>query len=218
MTFVPGAIIGLGAAGLLLWADVLGGLWLMLIGWFLIGAAGAERRLSAASSALDGVRVADVMMPDPQVAPGWMTVQDFVGHMPLWSWQDAFPVADVNGTLAGVVIAGRLAGIPARDRARLRLDRVALAVPGSYLAAPEDPAGPLPARPPLGGEVLAVVLAGGRVVGIVTVTDIRQATRWRNLTTAHPVPAARPGPPGPLVRYGGQSSPDHGRSDPGMEP
>ncbi|HEY1324093.1 MAG TPA: hypothetical protein VGF32_27795 [Streptosporangiaceae bacterium] len=39
------------------------------------------------------------------------------------------------------------------------------------------------ARRPLGGMVLAVVLADGRIVGTVTVTDLRQATRWRSLTT-----------------------------------
>jgi len=37
-------------------------------------------------------------------------------------------------------------------------------------------------RRPLGGVVLAVVLADGRIVGMVTVTDLRQATRWRSLT------------------------------------
>jgi Zn-dependent protease len=182
--FVGAAVIGLGLAYLLLWGDFVGGLWLMLIGWFLVSAAGGERRFSTASSALDGVRVADVMTRDPQVAQGWMTVQDFIGHMAAWSRQDSFPVVDVNGSLTGVVVTDLLARIPPRDRMELRLDRVALTVPGSYLAAPEDPAGPLLTRPPLGGEVLAVVLAGGRIVGIVTITDIRQATRWRNLTAA----------------------------------
>ena len=39
--FLGAGIIGLGVAGLLLWA-AWGGLWLMLIGWFLISAAGAD--------------------------------------------------------------------------------------------------------------------------------------------------------------------------------
>ncbi|HEY1324094.1 MAG TPA: hypothetical protein VGF32_27800 [Streptosporangiaceae bacterium] len=64
--FVGPGIIGLGAAERLLWR-FLGGLWLILIGWFLISAAGAERRFTTASSAPDGVRVADVMTADPLV-------------------------------------------------------------------------------------------------------------------------------------------------------
>ena len=66
----------------------------MLIGWFLIGAADAEKRAAMARSALAGVRVADVMTADPQVAQGWTTVQDFVGRIAAWSRQDAFPVVD----------------------------------------------------------------------------------------------------------------------------
>jgi len=181
--FLGAGIIGIGAAELLLW-DVFGGLWLMLIGWFLISAADAERRAATATSALAGVRVADVMTADPQVAQGWITVQDFVGRIAAWSRQDAFPVVDWGGNLVGVVVTELLARIPPGDRAGLRLDRVALAVPPPYLAAPEDPAGPLLTHRPLGGEVMAVVLAGGQVAGIVTVGDLRQAVRRHRLATA----------------------------------
>lgn len=178
--FLGAGIIGLGLAELLLWA-AFGGLWLMLIGWFLVSAADAERRAAAAAAALDGVRVADVMTPDPQVAQGWFTVQDFIERVAERSRQDAFPVVGWGGTLVGVVVTGLLARIPSAQRAELRLDRVALAVPESYLAAPADPAAALLARRPLGGEVLAVVLADGRIVGMVTIGDLRQAVRWRSL-------------------------------------
>ena len=181
--FLGAGIIGLGVAEVVLWA-AWGGLWLMLIGWFLISAADAERRAATATSALAGVRVADVMTADPQVAQGWITVQDFVGRIAAWSRQDAFPVVDWGGNLVGVVVTELLARIPPGDRAGLRLDRVALAVPPPYLAAPEDPAGPLLTHRPLGGEVMAVVLAGGQVAGIVTVGDLRQAVRRHRLATA----------------------------------
>lgn len=179
--FVGAAIIGIGAA-VLLW-DIFDGLWLMLIGWFIISAAEAEVRAATATSALAGVRVADVMTADPQVAQGWITVQDFADRIAAWSRQDAFPVVDWGGSLAGVVVTEMLARIPPGERAGLRLDQAALAVPPTYLAAPEDPAGPLLTRRPLGGEVMAIVLAGGQVAGIVTVSDLRQAVRRRRLAT-----------------------------------
>ena len=87
--FLGAGIIGLSVAELL-W-DAWGGLWLMLIGWFLVSAADAERRAAMAASALDGVRVADVMTPDPQLAQGWFTVQDFIERVAARSRQDAFP-------------------------------------------------------------------------------------------------------------------------------
>jgi Zn-dependent protease len=181
--FLGAGIISVGVVELLLW-DPLGGLWLMLIGWFLIGAADAERRAATAMSALAGVRVADVMTADPQVAQGWITVQDFAGRIAAWPRQDAFPVVDWSGRLAGVAVTELLARIPPGDRAELRLDRVALAVPPPYLAAPGDPAGPLLTHRPLGGEVMAVVLAEGQVVGIVSAGDLRRAVRWHRLATA----------------------------------
>ena len=131
----------------------------MLIGWFLISAADAERRSATAASALGGVRVADVMTADPQVAQGWITSRTSSTVSPHGPGRTPSPSWTVDGGLAGVVVTDLLARIPPGDTGGVRLDRVALAVPRSYLAAPEDPAGPLLARRPLGGEVLAVVLA-----------------------------------------------------------
>jgi Zn-dependent protease len=181
--FLGSGIIVIGAAALLFW-NVLDGIWLMLLGWFVSSAAGAEERAAEVASTLDGVCVADVMTADPTVAPGWITVQDFIDRVAARSRQDAFPVVGFDGTLTGLVVTDLLARIPPDDRTGLRLDRAALAVPPLYRAAPQDPVVPLFARRPLGGEVLAVVLADRRVVGMVTVSDLRRAALRRRLTAA----------------------------------
>ena len=179
------ALIGLGIGELLAFRSF-SGLWLMLMGWFLITIAAAEEKAAAAKAALAGVRVADVMIADPELAGGWESVSEFAGRAAARSRQDAFPVVGPGGDLAGVVLASQLARIPAGGRARLRLDQVALAVPPGYRAAPDDPAGPLLTRRPLGGEVAAVVLGGGRVMGLVMVSDLQRALRWRTLAGARP--------------------------------
>jgi Zn-dependent protease len=181
--FLGAVLIGLGLSEAVFLRS-LSGLWLMLIGWFLISAATGEEQAAKARTALAGVRVADVMTPDPELAPGWVTVEDFIHRAAAGSRPEAYPVVGLDGGLAGVLLASQLARIPARDRARLRLDQVAMAVPASYQAAPEDPAGPLLTRRPLGDEVAAVVLADGRVTGLVTVSDLRRALRWRALAGA----------------------------------
>jgi Zn-dependent protease len=183
---VLGAVmVGVGI-GELLALRSLGGLWLMLIGWFLITAAAAEENTAAAKTTLAGVRVADVMTADPELAGGWESVSEFAGRAAVRSRQDVFPVVGAGGDLAGVVLASQLARIPAGDRNRLRLDQVALAVPPSYRAAPDDQAGPLLTRRPLGGQVAAVVLDGGHVMGLVTIGDLRRALQWRTLAGARP--------------------------------
>jgi Zn-dependent protease len=183
--FLGAAIIGLGVAELLALRSY-DGLWLMLIGWFLVTAAAAEETAATAAAALAGVRVADVMTPHPDLAPGWSTVADFITQVAAHSRQEAFPVVDTDGQLRGLVLAGKLAQTSAAARRELRIDQVALAVPPEYLATPDDPAAPLLTRRPLGGEVTAVVLAEGRVAGLVTVAGLRQALRWRGLARTAP--------------------------------
>jgi len=180
-------LAALGLVELLLTGNFLGGLWLMLIGWFLTSAAAAEGAAVKASAALRGLRVADVMTPDPEIAPGWMTLAEFAGRIAAArSVQRAFPVLSSDARLAGVVVTAWLARLSREQRATRRVEQAALPVPEEYLAAPGDPAGPLATRRPLGGEVVAMVLDHGRVIGMVTTADIHQAE------LRHGVPAGTP--------------------------
>jgi CBS-domain-containing membrane protein len=104
-------------------------------------------------------------------------VQDFLDKDAMRSRQSAFPVLNSDGELAGVVITRRLAHLRPADRAVLRLDEVALKVPPRYLATPGGPAEPLLIRPPLDGEVAAIVLDHGRVTGLVIAGDLGRAVR-----------------------------------------
>ncbi|MEU7526961.1 site-2 protease family protein [Saccharothrix sp. NPDC042600] len=54
------------------------GVWWLLMGAFVVAAAGAERRHAVVREALGGLPVRDAMRPDPAVAPGWWTVQGFL--------------------------------------------------------------------------------------------------------------------------------------------
>ncbi len=172
--------IGLMVLGLteaLLTGDLVSGLWLVLVGWFLENAARAEAGATVASSALRGLRVEEVMTADPDVAPAWNTVLDFAERVLAYSRQSAFPVIDVGGRLTGVVTTDMLARVRPADRAALRVGQIAREVPPDYLAAPADPVAPLLTRPPVAGEVAAVVMDGGRIVGLVTTENLRWVIR-----------------------------------------
>lgn len=80
----------------------LGSLWLAIIGWFLIQAAGNSLALKRSESALAGMTVADAMSRDCGTVPGDMSLQEFVDSYLLRTGQRCFVVED-NGYLAGLI-------------------------------------------------------------------------------------------------------------------
>ncbi len=177
------AIAAAGVAEFVVWRNF-GGLWLVLIAWFLVSAAGAEEGAARASDVMAGVRVSDIMTPGPDIAPAWSTAEDFIERVARHSHQSVFPVVDFDGALVGAVSLDHLARLHPIQRSELRLDRVATAVPPPYRVAPDESAASLFARPPLLGELAAVVLSGGRVIGTVTTDDLRRALRLTPLRGA----------------------------------
>ena len=56
----------------------LGGVWLALIGWFVVSAATAEEQQARLGGRLAGVKVGEVMAARPTVLDGNLTVADFI--------------------------------------------------------------------------------------------------------------------------------------------
>ena len=57
-----------------------GGLWLALIGWFVVSAAAAEEQHARISGRLSGLTVGHVMTPQPLALDGNLTVDEFVAR------------------------------------------------------------------------------------------------------------------------------------------
>ena len=174
-----GQVVGAGLAGAgvaqLIILGQTGGLWLMIIGWFLIWAAGAEARSRVVRDA-SGVRVRDVMTAAPECAPAWHPVGEFITGVAVRSRQTVFPVTGFDGEPTGVVTLDRLSRVPAAH-AGDRVGSVALPLPPEYALSPDAPASSLLNRPPIAGALVAVVVADGRVEGMVTVEDLTRLVR-----------------------------------------
>lgn len=163
-----------------------GGLWLALIGWFLIGAARSEATSRAARDRLTGLRVGDVMTPHPDSAPGWLSVDWFISTIALQSRQTAFPVVDPSGAPVGFVEVENLAAVSPVERATTRVDKIAVRVPVDHVFGPDDPATALLERPALGREVVGLVVDAGRVVGMLTTMDVARLVRQAGLGLGQP--------------------------------
>ncbi|MFC7328697.1 site-2 protease family protein [Marinactinospora rubrisoli] len=188
--------LGLVFAGLamtLVWARV-EGLWLVLVGWFLSTAARGEAAAGDLRDGLGGLRLREVMTPDPAVAAEWLTVEECVRHLVLESRQTVFPTVDFDGRPSGYVTLETLRDVPAERRPEVRLREVARRLPEQGVQeAGADATGLLEAGTP-GRELVRVVVEGGRVVGMVTSADLSRVIRQAPLRRAARPPSF-PGPP-----------------------
>ena len=83
--------------------DILGGIWMAFIGWFLNSAADSAKREQETERVLSGTTVRDIMQPDPVIVRPDMPVEELVRDCFIRRGCRAVPVVDAAGRLAGIV-------------------------------------------------------------------------------------------------------------------
>ncbi|SOX54391.1 CBS domain-containing protein, partial [Mycobacterium ahvazicum] len=152
---------------------MIGGVWLAFIGWFIFVAAREEEAQATSQQIFAGVRVAEVMTPQPHTAPGWITVEDFIQRYVLGDRHSAYPVADPNGSITGLVTLRQLRELAPQQRTTTSVGAIALPLQSVPTATPQEPLQDLLRRmAPAGPRSRALVVDAGTVVGIVTPSDV----------------------------------------------
>ena len=119
-------LIALGIA-MFVFESSFSGAWLAFLGWFLLNAATAEARYLLTEQALSGLRVRDVMTPNPVVVSPDTTLGDFMDNVVLSRRHTTYPVVD-EGKPVGLLPFRCVSNVPA-----IRVGRAARARL-SYLA------------------------------------------------------------------------------------
>ncbi len=183
-------LITLGLAEFLA-GGLIGGVWLAFIGWFIFTAAREEEMQITTRQALAGLRVADAMTANPHAAPGSLTVEDFIQSYVLGDRHSAYPVADRDGSTIGLVTLRQLRELAPNRRATTSVREIAVPLQSVPTAAPLEPLSALIDRLAAAGHgSRALVIDGGRVVGIVTPSDLARLIDVYRL--AHPGPGPTP--------------------------
>ena len=191
---VGAGLVALGVAAALA-GDAVGGLWLALIGWFLAAAAAQERRDTLLRSALAGVTVGEVMTPDPDCAPSWLTVDAFAAGLTPVGQHRSYPLLDIDGRVMALVTLRQLSRVPSEDRATIRLIDVATPLTRVPTAQPREPLVEVLARRAITDPELPIlVLDGARLVGILTHTDVTRARLQATPQTRAPREASNRSP------------------------
>ena len=155
-----------------------GGLWLALIGWFLVGAASVELQQATVRSQLAQLTVRDLMTPNPVTAPASMTVDELLRSDAIRHRHSTFPLTDDGGSPVGLVTFTQIRQVPPEARPTTRLGDIACSMPQVAQLRPEEPAADLLPRLSECAEGRALVLADGKLVGIVSPSDVNRALRW----------------------------------------
>jgi len=172
----------LGFVGLLeVFAGDATGLWLILLGYFLVMAATAEGMAASTRSVLAGETVEAAMQPDPVVGYDWMTIDQFVAQVAGHSRQLVFPVVDADRRPTGAVTLRSLSEIQQHLRASTRLAAVQEPVATLSVVGPQEPLADLVARLPTERDAVALVVDAERLVGVVTAADATRALHLASL-------------------------------------
>ncbi|HSI81298.1 MAG TPA: site-2 protease family protein [Solirubrobacterales bacterium] len=171
------------AAGIF-WAlgvgNVIGGIWLALIGFILVQSARGHVIQAQLGRRIEGISVADVMDPDPVAIPDSASVERALDEYFLryrWPW---FPVVDAGQRFLGLIVRDAADSVPEPVRASQRVaDLIERDNEQGNLRVLAD----APLETLLGNDVLrrfgalAAVDPDGRLRGMITADEVGRALR-----------------------------------------
>jgi Zn-dependent protease len=167
--------------------NLIGGIWLALIGALINGSARAATVQTAISSRIEGLRVADVMDPEPVAIPEELTVEEALDEYFLryrWPW---FPVVDAAQRFRGLLERTKADEVPEVSRRAATVGELVETDQGSLHVSEDAPLDTL-----LGNEALRrlgalmAVDAQGRLRGVITAEQVGRALRDAASNPARP--------------------------------
>lgn len=154
-----------------------GGVWYVMIGWFLSRAAGGAFRAAQLDAALSGLRVQDAMTSEVDAIPADISLQEALSDYFERSGFTSYPVRR-GERLVGVVALRDLLREPQDDRDGTSVQAVMQPLDERMVVGPDTPLAEAMARlAEAGGRLL--VMAEGRLVGLLTARGISRRARLR---------------------------------------
>jgi Zn-dependent protease/CBS domain-containing protein len=165
---------------------VLGGIWLLFIGWFLRNAAVASYSQLLVRDALQSVAAADLMTPWPDTVPPELSLQEMVDNFFMHYRHQAYPV--VRGAEpVGLVTLEQVRRVPRDDWATRTVADVMTPAAG-IVVAPDTPINLMLEQMHAAGAYRVLVVGGGALLGIISSSDIASWIRpTRELDLPAPV-------------------------------
>jgi CBS domain-containing protein len=155
----------------LLFGDLLGGVWSLLIGLFLRRAADTAYQQVLVRRALEGEPVRRFMTVGPVTVPPDLTIAQFVDDYVFRYHHKLYPVQD-NGRLVGAIATEQLNLLPRVDWPHRRIGDVAVPLTPELTVTPDTGALQALTRMRQSGRSRMLVVQDGRLAGVLTVRDL----------------------------------------------
>jgi CBS-domain-containing membrane protein len=165
-------LIAYGLATFVVAGGLIGGVWSVFLGWFLLGAARSEETGGLIREALSGISAREVMTPNPAQAPDNISVEDALHGYILTSRHSTFPTHDESGRLSGLLTLATLKNVAPEARATTLIKDVACPLDSVSTVSPADPVTNLLDVSQGCSEGRTLVVDSGRLVGIISPSDI----------------------------------------------
>ena len=171
-----------GGVALLFFGQVVNGLWLAFIGWFLLSAGTQEEAGSTVRTLLRSIPVSAAMSSPVVTLPDWVTVEQFLESVAPNHAFTTYPVHEPSGQLTGVVQLRDLVRVPTGDRGKRHLIDVALPIASVPTTNPREELLPLMQRLGRGLDQRVLVFDNGQLVGILSPADVARLLARRQAT------------------------------------
>ena len=177
----------------LLTGEVINGVWVAFIGWFLLSAGTSEETGSAMRALLRNVPVSAAMSSPVVTVPDWLSIDQFLESVAPQHRFTTYPVHDPAGKLTGMVRLSDLVSMSTAHRSEQRLKDRARPIESIPTTRPDEELAALIERIGTGLEqrVLVFDQAGG-LVGILSPADIARILTVRQSLGQTPAAPTRP--------------------------
>lgn len=169
-TFFAYGLMGLGALSLFQ-GGLIGGLWQIMIGLFILAAARGTVETQRTTHLLGNKTVADLMTPSPVVTTPDTTLAELVNQVMLRRRVSFIPVME-GSVLLGHIETSVLSGMDRENWANTQVGDVFINVSGDTTIDLTTPVIDLLSRIAASGQRKFMVIDRGRLVGIITLADL----------------------------------------------
>ncbi|MBE9199046.1 MULTISPECIES: site-2 protease family protein [unclassified Nodularia (in: cyanobacteria)] len=163
-------LIGFGALEMFAGA-ILGGLWLILIGWFLYNAAESSYEELLLRTSLEGVKAGEIMTPHPETVNPDMNLQELVDTYFLSRRYHSFPVTEDSHPI-GIITLNQVKDIPREEWKYRTVKDTMIPTENRVTASPDEQMSKVLQKMQDSGVRRVLVIQNGLLRGIITAHDL----------------------------------------------